>query len=208
MSTLDLGIKDLDMDMYSQSFKACIEDFDAANQADPRKTLFQGNSWAYEHLYGLRMTSFLKEFEPNASEELHLAARCQHICRWEIPRSSFPMDKKGYYAWRNKLKVFHGEKAAEIMSAHGYSESQIERVKELLSKKKLRKDLETQILEDVICLVFLQFYLDDFAEGYPAEKVIDILQKTWRKMSDRGQKKALELDLTPSSVHLIQQALS
>ncbi|GAA3509815.1 hypothetical protein GCM10022393_23390 [Aquimarina addita] len=182
--------------------------FDQANALDPNKENVADKSIAKELIYSLRMTETLGNFAPNASVALQLAARSQHICRWEIPRDSYAMDRIGYLTWRAELKKFHAAKASEILTEVGYDTETIERVSFLIQKKKLKKDDGTQTLEDVICLVFLQFYYEDFLEKHPEEKVIDILQKTWKKMSKEGHEAALELTYSETGLALIQRALA
>lgn len=181
--------------------------FDQANAQDPNVEIFEGKNYPKELLYAIRMTDKLGTFEPNASEPLQLTARCQHICRWEIPRESYPIDRPGYLKWRQDLKKFHAEKAGQILQEVGYSQEIIEKVAFLLKKKQLKKNPETQTLEDVICLVFLEFYFEAFAKKYEEDKMIDILQKTWRKMSDKGQAAALKLPLSTTALSLIGKAL-
>lgn len=192
----------------TDQFKEAIHQFDLANSQDPNKDIWEGNAYPKELLYAQRMTDCLEAFAPDASEALQLAARCQHIKRWEIPRETYPMDRPGYHAWRNELKKYHAEQAESILQGLGYEEETIERVKFLLQKKQLRRDPETQTLEDVICLVFLEYYFDDFSQKYDDEKLIDIIQKTWRKMSEKGHEAALKLDYSPKSLALIKKALS
>ncbi len=182
--------------------------FDKANAQDPNKEEVDGQIIAKELLYAQRMTQTLETFEPNASDALKLAARSQHICRWEIPRNSYPMDRVGYLKWREELKKFHASKASTILQEIGYATEIIDRVSFLIQKKKLKKDEETQALEDVICLVFLNFYYEEFLTKHSKEKVIDILQKTWRKMSENGHKAALELSYSEKALDLIKQALA
>lgn len=182
--------------------------FDQANAKDPNSEEINGELVPKELIYGQRMTKTLESFEPKASEALKLAARSQHICRWEIPRNSYPMDRVGYLKWREELKKFHATKASEILNDLGYSTEIIERVSFLLQKKKLKKDEETQTLEDVVCLVFLNYYYEEFSAKHNHDKVIDILQKTWRKMSDKGQKEALTLSYSEKALALIQKALA
>lgn len=188
-------------------FNAAINHFDLANSQDPNRETWQGQDYPKELLYAERMTDCMAVFAPGASEALQLAARCQHIRRWAIPRDTYPMDRPGYHAWRNALKVYHAEQAESILRDVGYSEETIERVKFLLQKKQLRKDPETQTLEDVICLVFLQYYFEPFSKKYDEAKLIDIIRKTWRKMSEDGQQAALKLSYSPESLALIQKAL-
>ena len=191
----------------SALFSTAINSFDEANAQDPNHEIIEGKSYPKELIYAKRMTDRLYQFEPDASEALKLAVRCQHICRWEIPRSSYEMNKVGYIQWRNDLKKFHAKKAAEILKITGYDEVLINQVEFLLLKKKLKKNAETQTLEDVVCLVFLQHYLDDFSEKSEPEKLMGIIQKTWKKMSGKGQKAALELKLSPKASTLISKAL-
>lgn len=181
--------------------------FDEANGLDPNTEVFEGKSYPKELLYAIRMTDKLNEFEPNASEPLQLTARCQHICRWEIPRESYPMDRPGYLKWRQDLKKFHAEKAGQLLQEVGYPQEVIEKVAFLLEKRQLKKNPETQTLEDVICLVFLEFYFEPFAQKYEEEKLVDILQKTWRKMSEKGQATALKLPLSTRALELVNKAL-
>lgn len=180
--------------------------FDAANSKDPNTEIFQGRTYPKEVLYGIRMTECLNKFDPNASEALRLTARCQHICRWEISRESYDMNREGYLRWRQDLKKFHAKKAAQILTDIGYDEDTISKVRFLLEKKQLKRNEETQTLEDVICLVFLEYYFEPFAQKHPEHKTIDILQKTWRKMSEKGRKAALKLPLSKFASDLVSKA--
>lgn len=194
--------------MQSDKFTHAFQLIDEANQGDPNQEFFEGKSFPKELLYGQRMTSCLNDFYPNASEALQIAARAQHICRWEIPRKTYPMDRVGYHSWRNDLKKFHAKKTSEILLQVGYDQDTIETVSFLLQKKQLKRNKETQILEDVICLVFLEFYMEDFAKHNTEEKMISILQKTWKKMSNEGQQKALKTQLPPSIIPIVEKALA
>ena len=189
-------------------FQQAISLFDQENDKDPIKEFYQGKEFPKELLYAQRMTDQLLKFEPKASEVLQLAARSQHICRWTIPRESYPMDRKGYLMWRTELKQFHAQKADEILSAIGYDQDTIDRVRSLILKQRLKTDPESQTLEDVVCLVFLDYYFADFAGKHDKEKIISILKKTWNKMSDKGQQIALTLDFTKEELSLIKQAIS
>lgn len=189
-------------------FEKAIERFDTLNSADPNIEESNGQTYPKEVLYAKRMSKSLLSFEPNASEVLQIAARCQHLCRWEIPRSEYPKGRIGYNKWRNHLKKLHAEKAGEVLQNVGYEWDMIERVQFLVMKKQLKKDEETQTLEDVICLVFLEFYFEKFAAGHTEEKVIDILRKTWQKMSDKGHAAALELPISEKAKALVGKALA
>src|SRR5680860_406303 len=181
--------------------------FDKANEQDPNTETYMGRSYPKEVLYAIRMTEKLNDFAPGASDALRLTARCQHICRWEIPRESYDMNRVGYLKWRQDLKKFHARKATEILEQVGYSQELIDKVAFLLEKKQLKKNEDTQTLEDVICLVFLEYYFELFAAEHPEDKIIDILQKTWRKMSEKGQESALQLPLSKKSLVLISKAI-
>jgi len=193
--------------MNSEKFQLAIKLFDKANSKDPNKEVFQGKSYPKELLYAERMTQVLGTFAPQASEAVQLAARCQHICRWESARNSYEMNRTGYLLWRQELKKFHAKKATEILEEVGYPKETVERVAFLVQKKQLKRDSETQLLEDVICLVFLAFYFDPFAKKYSEEKLIDIVQKTWRKMSDTAHNAALKLPFSKPSLALLSKAL-
>jgi hypothetical protein len=181
--------------------------FDAANLQDPNTEMVDGKAVAKEWIYAQRMSAQLHKFCEAPSEVLQLAARSQHICRWKSPRSDYPMDKSGYKKWRLDLAQLHGEVAGGIMAEQGYEESMISRVKDLLLKRSLKRDDEVQALEDVVCLVFIEFYLEDFASKHDEEKLIDIIRKTWNKMSAKGHEAALKLPLSESMLALVGKAL-
>lgn len=194
--------------MNQTKFQHAIDLFDQYNSQDPKSSIVNGKEVPDNLLYAQRMLSKLMEFDSDASEHLQLAARCQHIGRWEIPRKDFPMDRKGYLQWRSQLKVYHAKIASEIMSQVGYDKDFISKVKDLLLKKQLKQNQETQTLEDVICLVFLEFYVDDFSDEHSEEKLVKILQKTMAKMSDKSIDVALQLPLSAKAKDLISKASS
>lgn len=194
--------------IQSQKFIDAISLFDKSNENDPNKESFEGREFSKELLYAIRMTQCLEKFSPEAEEVLKLAVRCQHLRRWEIPRENYEMNRVGYLKWRNDLKTFHADKASEILKEVGYEDELIQSVRFLLLKKQLKQNQLTQTLEDVICLVFLEFYFEKFSAKYSEEKMISILQKTWKKMSSKGQKAALKLHLSAHSQGLITRALA
>ncbi len=188
-------------------FEKAIAAIDAANAQDPNTALHGGREFPKELLYAIRMTEWLERFKPEASDALHLAARGQHIRRWEIPRSDYPMDRIGYLKWRTALKHFHAELAEKILFDAGYDATLIIRVQSLIRKEQLKQDEEVQALEDVICLVFLENYFAEFLEKHEEEKIVEIVQKTWKKMSPAAQKTALQLELSPAARARIEKAL-
>jgi Domain of unknown function (DUF4202) len=191
-----------------ERFNAAIARFDAANAEDPTTEVFQGVVYPKELLYAQRMTAWLDKLAPDASEALHLAVRCQHIQRWTIPRHTYAMDRTGYLRWRTTLAKFHADTAAAILRDVGYADTTIRRVQTLLRKESLKRDPEVQCLEDVICLVFLENYLAAFATQHDEAKILDILRKTWKKMSSRGHEVALTLSISPEARRLVEQALA
>lgn len=178
--------------MISQRFQDAIARFDAANAADPR---------GIELPYAQRLSAWVERLAPEASESLRLAARCQHLRRWEIPRESYPAGRVGYLKWREALKHFHAEEAGKILRAVGYDNEMIERVQKLNLKK---KDPETNVLEDALCLLFLETQFDETLGKTGDEKMIGILQKTWRKMTPAAREIALTMKLPP----LVARALN
>jgi len=193
--------------MTASKFQKAIEWIDAENAQDPNTEIHESVSFPKELLYSDRMYAKLMGFYPNASEAIQIAAKAQHICRWKIARESYPMDRVGYLKWREELKKFHAKTTATILEKAGYNEDFIARVSFLIEKKLLKKDEETQLLEDVICLVFLEYYLAPFVEKHDTEKLKNIILKTWNKMSEKGHQAALKINYSPENLQLIKDAL-
>lgn len=167
-------------------FNQAIALFDAANAQDPN----QDEGQPKELLYARRMTEMIGRFAPEASEVARLAVRAQHIKRWTVPRSNYPLGKPGYFAWRTGLYRFHAEMAGELMRQAGYDEATIEQVKLAVSKQGIKCNADTQMLEDVSCLVFIEHYMLGFAgqqADYTEDKWLGIIRKTWSKMSGAAQ---------------------
>ena len=194
--------------MTDERFARAMQLFDDANRQDPSHTPSGGIEQPDALLYARRMTDRLLTLEPSASEPLRLAARSQHIMRWQIPRSRYPQTRAGYHEWRNDLAKFHARESASLLQQAGYESETINRVQSLLKKENLKSDPEMQTLEDVICLVFLEHYFSDFAKKHPEEKLVKILQRTWRKMTARGRAAALKLPMTPGDRWLVEKALT
>ncbi|HEY1716808.1 MAG TPA: DUF4202 domain-containing protein [Verrucomicrobiae bacterium] len=187
-----------------KNFEAALRRFDEENSRDPNLE----NSQPRELLYAQRLTGWVLRLCPNASEELRLAARCQHICRWEIPRVSYPMTRAGYLRWRADLKKFHAQKSGGILHEVGYDEETIRRVQDLNLKRNFPNDSETRILEDSLCLVFLEFQLADLADKTAEDKTINALQKSWAKMTEAARAEALKLTYGEREKTLLQRALN
>lgn len=180
---------------------------DRYNRQDPVIFNWNGESWPQEYYLSLRVYEWVKRLAPGAGEELLLAARAHHIGRWEIPRDQYPDGKVGYLNWRKHLAEFHAGKAEDIMKEAGYSLRERERVKELIMKKQLKKDQEVQLLENALCLVFLQYQYEEFRQKHPREKVVHILRKSLRKMDEQGREEALKLDYSEQGLACIREAV-
>ena len=189
-------------------FDAAMARIDAANAEDPNTEEANGLTHPKELLYGKRMTAWLDRLVPDASEALRLAARAQHIRRWTIPRRDYPMTRTGYLKWRTDLYRFHAETAANILRDVGYDSATIAAVESLLRKEGLRYDHDAQCLEDVVCLVFLENHLAEFAPQYDPQKVLNILRRTWKKMTPKGRSAARQLALPSAARTLLDKALS
>lgn len=181
---------------------------DEANTDDPIQEIFEGQTFGKEALYSHRMLKELQRFDGDPSDVLTLACYAQHVCRWKVARSEYPTGLGGYLKWRTGLAAMHAEILAEAMQKAGYEEGEINRAKLVIQKKQLKNNPESQALEDVICLVFLNYYFAPFAAKYSDEKVIDIVQKTWGKMSEKGHAAALQIDFSDAEKALIEKALS
>jgi hypothetical protein len=192
-------------------FDRAIARFDAANAEDPNRETVGGVERPKELVYAERMTAMLGRFARGASEVVRLATRCQHIQRWKIPRTEYPMDRIGYLQWRKRLNKFHAQIAGDILRDVGYDEATIGHVGTLLKKEALKVDPEAQALEDVVDLVFLESYLADFVAKhgqYDGAKFTDILAKTGKKMSARGREAAVTLiKLPPDLLAVVRQAM-
>lgn len=193
--------------MDHDRFSDAIERIDAANGADPESEEVDGRSMPKALLYGLRMSACLEDLAPGASEALRLAVRCQHIQRWKIPRSDFPVGRLGYRQWRTELAWYHAHTAGAILRDAGYGDALVDRVQALVRKERFKADPEGQTLEDVAYLVFLRHYLPAFAKKHREEKLVEILAKTWKKMSPAGREAAREIDLAPVLKSLLERAI-
>ena len=200
--------------MSKAVFESAIKLIDAANSEDPNKVTDEyDKEWPKELLYSHRMSDILQRFSPEADDICKLAIRSQHIQRWKSPRSDYPMDRIGYLKWRKDLYKFHANTMGDLMAQAGYETDDVERAKQMVGKKGIKSNTDTQLLEDVADLVFIEHYLLAFAAKHPEyseEKWIEIIQKTWKKMSEKGQQFALSgaLKLPESLIPLIQKALA
>ena len=189
-------------------FEAACRRFDSANSLDPNLEIVEGIARPRELIYAERLTDWVLKLRPDASEELLLAARCQDICRWMVARSSYPMTRSGYLKWREDLKKFHAEKAGEILRAVGYPEETVARVQILNLKKNFPQDPDSRVLEDALCLVFLEYQFADLAAKTADDKMINALQKSWKKMTLAAREHAMKLSFGPKVKLLLERALA
>ena len=196
-----------------ETYTRAVELIDAANAQDPNSESAEGRDWPKELLYSMRMSEMLERYAPDADDAQKLAIRAQHIQRWKSPRSDFPEGRQGYLQWRTGLYKFHAETAATLLAEAGYDEQTIERVRQAVGKRALKVNRDTQLLEDVTDLVFIEHYMLAFAQKHPEydeAKWLDIVRKTWKKMSEAAQQFALsgKIRLPEPLIPLIQKAVS
>jgi hypothetical protein len=183
-----------------------LDAIDFYNRNDPKTLELHGVAHPYEWVFSRWLSEWVLKLNPQASELLQIAARGQHVGRWKIPRDSYPMDRGGYLRWREELKRFHAKTVAEIMAKAGYSEPEIEKTRTIILKK-YQVDADARTIEDALCLVFLEHQLADFSKKTPEDKMIDILRKSWKKMSEKGRAAALTIPFGPQEKILITKAL-
>jgi len=199
--------------MSPDTYNKAVSLIDAANAEDPNIEVADGQDWPKELLYSQRMSDMLERYKPETDEVAKLAIRAQHIQRWKSPRNAYPMDRAGYHQWRTDLYKFHAVTAAGLMAQAGYDEAALERARTAISKRKLKVNADTQLLEDIAGLVFIEYYMLAFAEKHPEydeAKWIDIIRKTWKKMSGDAHVFALSgsLKLPEALVPLIQKSVA
>ncbi|MCN4144849.1 MAG: DUF4202 domain-containing protein [Thiohalomonas sp.] len=199
--------------MTQEMFEKAGALIDAANSKDPNQETVDGKVWPKELLYSRNMSNMLNRFAPDTDDAMKLGISAQHIQRWKSPRDAYTMDKKGYYQWRTHLYQFHADTVCALMKEAGYSEEDLERVNKAVAKKSLKTNLDTQLLEDIAALVFIEHYMQAFSDKHPEyseEKWIEIILRTWNKMSEKGKEFALsgELKLPEPLIPLIQKSIS
>jgi len=194
--------------MNSDRLMNALELIDRANGEDPNREHWQGREYPKELLYSLRMTEWLQRLRPDASEAQQLAARAQHIRRWQVAREDYPPTREGYLRWRSFLYGFHALQVEGLLRQAEYDEETIAAVSKMVSKQGMKRDPEVQLIEDVACLVFLEHYFPAFAANQSEEKLIDIVRKTWRKMSETARSRAMKLTFPSDLSALVTKALS
>ena len=183
-----------------------IAAIDAANAEDPNTLVVRGEVRPKELAHAELASEWIETLAPDAGPALQLAARAHHVRRWEIPRSSEPLGRAGYHRWRRKLQAHHAQVAREILEEAGVEAGVVERTVALIRKQGLGRDPEVQVLEDALCLVFLETQLDALAERLEPEKMLDVARKTLRKMSPEAVDRALGLPLAPGAREMLERA--
>jgi len=201
------------MSENNSTFDKALALIDTANSQDPNQVFADGKEWPKELLYSNRMSDMLARYAPDADDAMKLAIRSQHIQRWKSPRNAYPMDRIGYLKWRKDLYKIQANTVAELMEQAGCGDDMIERVKNAVAKKNIKGNPDTQLLEDVTDLVFIEYYIVEFVGKHPEyseEKWVDIIQKTWHKMSERAREFGLsgKVELPESLAPLIRKAAS
>lgn len=179
--------------MRQSRYEQAVRAFREANAEDPNLRFERGSARPRELVDAERLFAWVEKLSPNASEALKLAAHCQHLRRWRIPRDSFPEGRLGYLKWRKRLQTFHAREVQKMLSAVGYDQHTIADVMRIVTKRELKSNPDVQTMEDALCLVFLQYELEQFAAKHPPDKVIDVLRRALEKMSERGRGAASEL---------------
>jgi hypothetical protein len=194
--------------MSDDRFDRAIAAIDAANADDPGRIVVRGVERPKELAHAELMTEWVQQLRPDADETLLLAARAHHIRRWTVPRTSYPEGRAGYLKWRRDLHGVHAEAVGRILADVGYDTATIARVQEIVKKRNLAKDADVQVLEDALCLVFIETQFHDLAAKTEPDKMVDIVRKTLVKMSDEGKRHALAMSLDPADVAIVEQALA
>lgn len=194
--------------MSNQRYQQALDALNAIHREDPKSESYQGQAEPAEWAYAQRMMVWLDKLIADAPETLKLAVNAQHLKRWALPRSDYPMDRPGYKKWRTDQGKAHAELAGQVMQQAGYDDEEVERTKSLIRKERFKTDPHAQALEDAACLVFLENYFAEFKNDYDDEKLIPIVQKTWNKMSEHGHELALQLPFDDASLAVVKKALA
>lgn len=187
-------------------FDQAVERFNEYNRQDPNLFVWDGASYPQEYFFALKRHEWLLKLDPQAGEALRLAAYAQHLGRWELPRASYPQGRIAYLQWRKDLSHLHAQKALQILAELGYSRAMQEAVEQIILKKGIKQQADVQKMENVLCLVFLQYQYEDFYLRY-SEKIVDILLKSLKKMDGSGHALALTIDFSAQGLSYVQQAI-
>jgi hypothetical protein len=193
--------------MSSEPTRRAIAAIDSLNARDPNSLAVSGEARPKELVHAEMVTRWIERLEGDPSEALLLAARAHHVERWVIPRADYPAGRAGYLAWRAALQRHHAETATRVLAESGVARDTVQRVHDIIRKRRLQSDSEVQCFEDALCLVFLETQLDALADRLEEDKMVHVLARTLPKMSARGREAALTLEFRPSDRALLQKAL-
>jgi hypothetical protein len=188
--------------------ESAFKRFDEYNSEDPNNITWNGESFPAELFYALKLYEWVLKLKPSANEALLLASRSQHIGRWKIPRKQYPMNRVGYLTWRSDLAMFHADTAGALMQQAGYEQEIIESVQQIILKKQIKKNEDVQVMENALCLVFLEYQYEDFIRQHDEEKIINIIRKSWRKMDEDGHQAASHIAYSGKGKELVMKALT
>jgi hypothetical protein len=181
---------------------------DAANAADPNIIEWRGEQWPRAQLQGVLATEWIDALDPHASDEVRLAARAHHVRRWTIARDSYPDGRPGYLRWRRDLKDVHAKVMAELLPPVGISSDAVTRVQALVRKERLGRDPETQLVEDAICLTFLETQFEDLVAKLDHDRLVNAVKKTVIKMSEQAVALVAQTRISPAARAALDDALS
>ncbi len=184
---------------------------DEANARDPAIVAVRDRRGPKELVHAELVTDWVCRMRPDASDALLLAARGHHLRRWTVPRSTYPTGRAGYLKWRKDLHAQHAAELGALLADCGHDDATIARVQALVRKDGLTRaapDDDAQVLEDALCLVFLETQLADVAARLDAETLAGVLAKTVRKMSPRGLGLVADVPLTAQARRLLDEALA
>ena len=188
-------------------FQRALSLFDDYNRLDPNQVEWKGERQPQEWLHARFLDEWVARLAPDAGVPLRLAARCQHVGRWEIPRNTYPAGRSGYLQWRNALKQHHADIAGRLITDAGHDREMVDAVLRIVQKQGIKSDPEVQCMENALCLVFLEHQYDDFCRRYP-DKVVSVLRRTWNKMDDAGRAAAQGLALSAEGRRHLLAALA
>jgi hypothetical protein len=192
----------LDDNLYH---KATLE-LEKVHGMDTTREIYNGNQYPSESLYSHRMLQMLEKVNAEASNILKLAAQCQHLKRWNIPRGEYPYNRRGYHEWRRVVMEYQLKEMEEILSKVGISNEDILLVTDALRNQGDKSNSNAQIITDTACLVFIKWYMEPFATKHQSEKVTDIMKKTMRKMSETGLQLISRLNLPTTASQILERS--
>ena len=194
-------------DAEDAALQRALQLFDDYNRRDPNLAAWDGAMQPREWLHAQFLHGWVLKLAPQAGTALRLAARCQHIGRWEVPREACPSGRVGYLQWRNTLKEHHAGIAARLLAGAGHDAETVQAVLKIVRKQGIKRDADVQCMENALCLVFLEHEYEEFCGRYP-DKVVAVLQKTWNKMDDAGQQAAASLSFSERGRAYLAAALA